>query len=86
MGQNKRQQKTVEVMACLGKIIQEALDKFLPNSGFVLIFFKSHEEGFTNYLTNTKRESMVNVLKETVKGLEKEQDFPTFPQTPGAVH
>lgn len=86
MNQSKKQSKTVELMVCLGKVIQDALSEYLPDSGFVLIFFKSEEDGLTNYLTNTKREPMIEVLKEMIKGLEEKKDFTVSPPSSGAVH
>lgn len=86
MGQDKKQHKAVELMTCLGKVIQDALNRYLPDSGFVLIFFKSEKEGLTNYVTNTKREPMIEVLKEMIKTLEEEKDFTVFPPSSGAIH
>jgi hypothetical protein len=75
------QQKTEELLLYLGKVIQDVINEFFPTAGFAFFLFKFHEEGRTNYISNAERESMIKALKEIVKGLEKDQDFPVNSRT-----
>ena len=75
------QKKTEELLLYLGKVIQDVINEFFPKAGFALFLFKFHEDGRTNYISNAERESMIKALKEIVKGLEEDQDFPVNPKT-----
>lgn len=77
------QQTTEEIMRELGISINAAIKEYFPGSGFALIVFKFNEPCISNYISNAKRESMVEALKETVKRFESNEDIPAGP---GAVH
>jgi hypothetical protein len=82
------QQATEEIMRELGICINSAINEYFPGSGFALLVFKFNKPGIGNYISNAKRESIIEALKETVRRLEQNEDIPAVPEsaTPGSVH
>ncbi len=74
---------TEEIMRELGACINSALKEYFPDSGFALLVFKFNKPGIGNYISNAKRESMIEALKETIKRLKSNEDIPA---ASGTIH
>jgi hypothetical protein len=49
-----------------------------PNYGFCLFVFElNNEVGFTNYISNARREDMIEVIEAQLESLKRGRDFPT---------
>jgi hypothetical protein len=77
------QQATEEIMRELGLCVELALKEYFPGSGFALLVFKFNKPCIGNYISNAKRASMIEALKETIKRLESNEDIPT---ASGTIH
>lgn len=61
-------------MRTLAGMISAVLPK---NIGFALIIFEFQKPGIGNYISNAERNTMLQGLRETIKRLENNEDFPT---------
>lgn len=58
--------------------LADRIKKKLPEGwGFCLIVFPFNRPGIANYISNAKRETMIEALKEKIKVLEGKTDFNT---------
>ena len=66
--------ETEEILKSEGKRIS----KKFPGMGFLLIMFEFSSPGVANYISNGRREDMVEALREAANRLEKSQDIPVI--------
>lgn len=52
----------------------DLLDKAFNGLGFCLLVFEFNKAGMSNYISNAKRESIIEALEETVTRLKNNQD------------
>ena len=76
MNQAEKHKNTEDLMRKLGIAIETTLDKFTENMGFALVVFRMGEPGIGNYVSNSGRQSMIQVLRETADRLEAKEDIP----------
>lgn len=61
----------------MANAISESLKKaFGPKTGFALLIFEFDNPGMGNYVSNVKRSTMIDALRETADRLEKNQAMP----------
>lgn len=49
----------------------------IPGIGFALLVFDFNEVGMSNYISNARREDMIEALRSTLKRWEAGHTFPT---------
>lgn len=56
----------------------EKVKAMLPSDwGFTILVYPFCNPGVSNYISNARREDMVNMLRETADRLENKEDFET---------
>lgn len=57
--------------------LAKMVENEIPGIGFAILVFDFNEPGMSNYISNARREDMINSLKETVARFESGRTFPT---------
>jgi hypothetical protein len=72
----EQQKDTEEIMEALGNGIDEFFKENIGAHGYALLVFPFGDPGVGNYVSNVKREDMIDALREAANRLEKNQYMP----------
>jgi hypothetical protein len=72
----EKQKDTEEIMQALGDGIDDFLKGIVGGHGYALLIFPFGDPCVGNYVSNVKREDMIDALREAANRLEKNQYMP----------
>lgn len=65
-----------EVLKGVALAVDETLQHFFGDIGFIFLTFQFNAPGIANYVANAERATIIKALRETADRLEQKQDIP----------